>query len=192
MTNNAEQTAQSAEGSHTWDPPGYCLQWSRLRADIPSKYPDATTAWKNATGKHPGDRNPPRGAAVYWTGGSQGYGHICISVGGGRVRSTDAGGAGNVATVPLDWFERNWGLPYAGWADSINQVTIPGVHHTGTGDDVELSDSIALWSPEDNPGGQTTVGKTLNQARGYAEDAYRRVVDVEKKVDQILKLLQNQ
>jgi len=78
-------------------------------------------------GSRPGDRRPPVGAAVYWTGGSSGYGHIAISVGDGKVRSTDAGGEGRVKTVGVDWATKAWGLRYAGWANSINGYTIPGV-----------------------------------------------------------------
>lgn len=130
VVRNAEQTATSAEQS-TSNSPGYCLQWSRERATIGALQPDAATAWKHAFNRHPGDRNPPRGAMVYWLGGSHGYGHIAVSVGGGRVRSTDSGGTGVPATVELSWPEQHWGLPYAGWADNVNDVAIPGV---GTGD----------------------------------------------------------
>jgi hypothetical protein len=123
---DAAQTTRSAERVR-WNQPGYCLNWARIRAHIPARYPDAATAWRHASDKQRGDRTPPAGAAVYWTGGSQGYGHIAISVGHGRVRSTDAGGEGRVATVPVGWPVRHWGLNYAGWSDSINGYTIPGV-----------------------------------------------------------------
>jgi hypothetical protein len=125
---DAAQTVASAEASTT-NVPGHCLAWSRERADVPSRYPDAATAWVHATGRHPGNQEPPRGAAVYWTGGSSGYGHIAISVGNGKVRSPDAGGSGSVATVPLRSIARKWHLEYAGWANSINGYTIPGVAH---------------------------------------------------------------
>ncbi|MGZ4483741.1 MAG: hypothetical protein ACXVW8_05415 [Nocardioidaceae bacterium] len=127
---DATQTAVSARQS-TRNAPGYCLRWAHLRAGIPPRYPTAADAWRHATDRHPGDRRPPAGAAVYWTGGSHGFGHIAISVGHGKVRSTDAAGEGHVATVGVGWAHRNWGLRYAGWADSINGYTIPGVatHH---------------------------------------------------------------
>jgi hypothetical protein len=142
MAYNAEQTADRAEADNT-NVPGYCLQWSREKAGIASKYDDASTAWRNTNDRHPGDRNPPRGSMVYWTGGSHGYGHIAPSVGGGKVRSTDAGGSGRVATVSIDWPTQHWGLPYAGWAWDVNEVTIP--HDSGTSgkddDDVALTES---------------------------------------------------
>ena len=61
--------------------------------------------WKSepAKYKHPGDRNPPRGVPVSYLGGSHDNGHRAVSLGNGKIRSTDAGGRGVIATVPLDW-----------------------------------------------------------------------------------------
>jgi len=126
---NAARTVAAAIQA-TVNAPGLCLQWSREQAGIPSKYSDASTAWKHATGRRAGNANPPRGAAVYWTGGSRGYGHIAISLGNGKVRSTDAGGSGRVATISISQISREWHLKYAGWADSINGYRIPGVAAT--------------------------------------------------------------
>jgi hypothetical protein len=181
-----------------------CLQQSRQWAGIPARYPDATTAWKHTNDRHPGHRNPPRGAAVYWTGGRQGYGHIGISLGNGKVRSTDANGRGKVGTVTIGWVERNWNLPYAGWAWDINEVTIP---HSGKPaappkkappappqktakkeDDMDLNDSMTEWSPDEGLSkNKTTIHKTLNQARGYAEDTYDRIKILDDKVDALNK-----
>lgn len=130
MVHDAETGARNSEADTSNDP-GYCQQQTRMWSGINSLYPDASTAWRNTNDRHPGDRNPPRGAHVFWTGGSKGYGHVAMSLGGGRVRSTDAGGAGRVATVDLGWVESAWGLPYAGWAWDNNEVTIP--HSTSGG-----------------------------------------------------------
>jgi hypothetical protein len=185
--NDAETTARNAEKSTSNDP-GMCLQWSRTHAAIGSRYGDAATAWRNTNDRHPGDRNPPRGSMAYWTGGSGGYGHIAPALGGGNVRSSDSGGKGKPATVDVGWPERAWGLTYAGWAWDVNEVTIP--HDTpGGGDDVELGDSIALWSPDEGSQGQTTIGKTLNQARGYSEDAYDRIKVMQSDIAAIKKAL---
>jgi len=201
MANTAGQTAKNAEADKA-NAPGMCLQQTRIWAGIDAKYPDATTAWKHTNDRHPGDHNPPRGSAVYWTGGSKGFGHIATSLGKGKVRSTDAGGKGRVATVSIAWVNRNWNMPYAGWAWDINEVTIPHTASGGGGgtdedeglDDVGLDDKIVEWSPDDGTSKErTTVGKTLNQARGYSEDSYERVKRLEKavvaldnKVDKIL------
>src|ERR1700750_1720340 len=118
MAYTAKRTAGNAERDH-YNAPGYCLQVCRTWAGISARYPTAASAWIHNTHKHR-NRNPPRGAAVYWLGGSRGYGHIAISLGHGRIRSTDAGGSGRVATVPLGWIERNWGQRYVGWSYEIN------------------------------------------------------------------------
>jgi len=124
MVNNATKTARTAEAD-TRNAPGMCLQQSRQWAGIDPRYPDAATAWRNVNDKHR-DTNPPRGAFVYWVGGSRGFGHIGVSMGKRRVRSTDAGGWGRVATRPIGWFSRHWSsLKYAGWAWDVNEVTIP-------------------------------------------------------------------
>jgi hypothetical protein len=50
-----------------------------------------------------------------------------------------------------------------------------------------LQDEITEWSPDEGTSDdKTTVGKTLNQARGYSEDAYQRLVKLEEKIDKIL------
>lgn len=124
MVFTAEVTARNAENDRTNDP-GMCQQQSRIWAGIGARYPDAATAWRNTNDRHPGNRNPPRGSMVFWTGGSSGHGHVAVSLGGGKIRSTDAGGRGRVATVDLGWVERNWGQHYGGWAWDNNEVTIP-------------------------------------------------------------------
>ncbi len=188
MVHDSETTASNAEATHSNDP-GMCLQWSRQRAAIGSRYGDAATAWRNTNGPHPGDRNPPRGAMAYWTGGSNGYGHIAPSVGGGNVRSTDAGGKGSVATVDVGWPERAWGLTYAGWAWDVNEVTIPQTEEDDMGE-LDLNQPITKWAPDGTSGdGKTTLGKTLNQARGYSEDAYDRLKQVQSDLAAIKKAL---
>lgn len=126
MVYTAEVGARNAENDRTNDP-GYCQQQTRMWSGISARYGDAATAWRNTNDRHPGDRtNIPRGAHVFWTGGSKGYGHVAMSLGGGKIRSTDAGGRGRVATVDLGWFDRNWpSLRYAGWAWDNNEQTIP-------------------------------------------------------------------
>ncbi|GAA1797304.1 hypothetical protein GCM10009795_048410 [Nocardioides hankookensis] len=128
-SSDAAETVAAAEAS-TYNVPGQCLGWAREQADIPSRYSTAATAWDHATGRHPHDLTPPKGAAVYWTGGSAGAGHVAISVGHGRVRSSDAGGSGVVATISVRKLTRDWHLTYVGWADSINGYRIQGVART--------------------------------------------------------------
>jgi hypothetical protein len=123
MAFTATVSARNAENDR-FNTPGMCLQVVRTWCGISARYGDAATAWRNTNDRHPGGRNPPRGAAVFWTGGSRGFGHIALSLGNGKIRSTDAGGRGVVATVDLGWVERNWGQTYGGWAWDINEQTI--------------------------------------------------------------------
>lgn len=79
---------------------------------------EAADYWASARHRHPGDRRPPVGALVCWTGPGR-AGHICVVVrsndGDVRIASNDIGGV--VAIVPLDYIERNWGLTYQGWVE---------------------------------------------------------------------------
>lgn len=104
--------------------PGMCLQWTRLQFGVGPSAPDATAGWAAATKRSPGDRNPPVGVPVWWTGGSAGHGHVAVSLGGGKIRTTDVP-SGHVGTVDLGYPERVWRLKYAGWSEDINGVTIP-------------------------------------------------------------------
>ena len=54
------------------------------------------------------------------------------------------------------------------------------------GDEMQTSDKIANWDPEhDRKGDSLTVGKTLNQARGYAAAAYRRARSTDARLDAV-------
>lgn len=79
-------------------------------------YPSAWSQWQNAKKKHTG-KKALVGAPMYYRGGQ--YGHVVLYVGNGMVRSTDAGGAGKMATVPIEWFQRAWGYEYVGWSEDL-------------------------------------------------------------------------
>ena len=87
---------------------------------------DAVDGWKSepASARHEGDRNPPRGVPVAWSGGSRGFGHRAVSLGNGRIASTDAGGIGRISIVPLSWVEQQWGMSYLGWSETMSGVLI--------------------------------------------------------------------
>lgn len=127
-----EAAAKVAEADNTNDV-GMCQMQTRLWLDAPSAgdfdgdgAADAEDGWKREPkSARRYDRNPPRGTPVSWLGGPNDNGHRALSLGGGRIRSTDAGGKGRVATVDLGWVERNWGLAYAGWSTTINGHEIP-------------------------------------------------------------------
>lgn len=80
-----------------------------------SGYYSAATHWETAkaTGvAHVGDKNPPLGAALFYTGDSS-DGHIAIYVGNGMVVTNNSGGSAgsNVYLMPAN----RWG-GYLGWA----------------------------------------------------------------------------
>ena len=117
--------------------PGYCQLVTRTWLDAPSAgdvdgdgAADAEDGWKREPlSARRYDKKPPAGYPVSWLGGSNDNGHRALSLGPINgiyyVRSTDAGGRGIVASVPLDWVEENWGLSYAGWSTTMNGVPIP-------------------------------------------------------------------
>ncbi len=130
--NNREQAARRAEASKR-NIVAMCQGWTRNMFNAPSvgdqdhdKDADAVDGWKSepVSARHH-DRTPPRGVPVAYSGGSRGHGHRSVSLGNGKIRSTDAGGPGVVATVDLDWPERHWGMTYLGWSETISGHKIP-------------------------------------------------------------------
>lgn len=81
---------------------------------------------------------PPRGALVVWRYGANG--HAALSLGDGRIATTDPagkpGGTGKEPiTYPKVWGAANGGRP-TGWTDYYNGVTFA----VGTEDDMALTD----------------------------------------------------
>lgn len=177
---NPDEALNNAD-AYTGYEPGYCLQYVRGPCwEVGSFYPSAIDAWHGARHQHPGDRKPPKGAPLMFEGGQ--YGHVVIARGNPpRMRSTDCTHTGQVSDEDIDWIETHWGYRYLGWVEDLNGVDLP----LGTEDDMELTDPIAQWSPDEGQGDTTTVGKTLNQARGYAEDGYQRVKKLQDQVDRL-------
>lgn len=120
---SAEEAVANGRAVKTYDV-GMCQKFVRSPCwEVGSLYGSAIDAWHGAAEKHPGDRNPPNGAPCYYSGGA--YGHAVISVGGGRIRSTDCQSATYVNDAALDWPERQWGYSYLGWTGDINGVDLP-------------------------------------------------------------------
>lgn len=117
--------------SRTAEPfaPYMCLQRTRELFGIPAQQPDATRAWLSAIGKHtaPSDlaerlawfRRIPAGAPLFWTGGSQGHGHI-------GVKAADDDYLWSVDVKRLGHWDRVrlvdvWSsVKFAGWAEGFN------------------------------------------------------------------------
>jgi hypothetical protein len=144
VAQSADEACNNAK-SYTTCEPGMCLKYTRTWLEIGSGAPDAITAWRNAAVKHPG-ASPPAGAPIFYEGGQ--YGHAALSLGGGKIRTTDAPGSGTVSTQDLDWPTDHWGYDYLGWTEDVNGTTIPylkgtsgGGEQPGEGDeDMPLSD----------------------------------------------------
>lgn len=120
---------------------GMCLQYVRGPCwGVGSFYPSAIDAWNGAARKHPGDRNPPVGAPMFYRGGT--YGHIVISRGEGRrMRSTDCTTSTRVNNADDTWPETAWGDDYLGWTEDLNGVDLPlDLGEDGEGDDMPQYD----------------------------------------------------
>jgi hypothetical protein len=98
--------------------------WNCLAAPRHFGLDHAHEAWERAKNRHT-DMNAPAGAPVYWGGGK--FGHIALSVGGGRVRSTDWPDKGVVGEVSIERLTRAWNKPYRGWSSDFAGVPIPGL-----------------------------------------------------------------
>lgn len=71
------------------------------------------------------DTHPPAGVPVFILGSK--HGHITLSVGGGKVRSTDWPHRGVVSEVGIMTLANSWGRQYAGWSEDLVGRMIPGV-----------------------------------------------------------------
>ena len=98
---------------------GLCLQFTRQDFDIPSKYYSAIDAWNAAQTKHPEDRNPPPAVPIwFWTPSP--YRHVCFHLAAGYNVSTwndEIRIYGSLAEI-----ENQFGGPYMGWAEELNDV----------------------------------------------------------------------
>lgn len=126
MTAANGQAAVSNARQVTTYPVGMCLKYVRAEAwRIGSLYGSAIDAWYGAIDRHPGDRSPPLGAPLFYSGGQ--YGHIVVNTKANAdpMRGTDMPSSGRVSESDLDWPVRNWGQTYLGWAGDLNGVDLP-------------------------------------------------------------------
>lgn len=103
---------------------GMCKQQTRLAFMVPSDgSADATTAWGRT--RHRGIGRAPRGAIVWWTGGTGGHGHVAISDGAGWCWSVDIRRSGFWDRVPVAEIASSWpALRYVGWSEDIDGVRV--------------------------------------------------------------------
>ena len=109
---------------------GLCLQYVgtmlTLGKNLGVYAPYALHAWEHTHHKHHG--TPPPGVPVYFDHSSHNhYGHIALSVGHGRIRTTDGT---RVHEMAISTLARNWGQRYLGWGSDMYGHTIPGISST--------------------------------------------------------------
>lgn len=106
--------------------PGYCLREVRECYGVGPKAADAIGAWLDAKHKHieTDPRRIPRGAPIFWSGGSGGHGHIAIKAGAKNCWSTDIKRPGYFDKVPVSLIAERWGLKLLGWSSDLNGVEV--------------------------------------------------------------------
>lgn len=109
--------------------PGWCLREVRECFGVHQLAPTAAAAWGMSKHQHKtADANRiPRRVPVFWTGGSDGAGHIAIGLGDGMCWSTDIRRPGWFDRVPILEVARKWPqLKLVGWTEDLNGVTVWG------------------------------------------------------------------
>lgn len=115
----AVNRAFSMIGSRAWA--GKCERFVRTCFGFPSAYPSAKAAYyaSAAAGRIHRDFNAPPGVPVFWnlTGKNAPYGHVAISIGGGRaISSSNERGRPGVCIISIAGFTDRT-APYLGWAE---------------------------------------------------------------------------
>lgn len=116
--------AEAEKGSTAWS--GRCESFVRHALDLDSIYPSAKVAWEAAGDKHPGDFYPPAGVPVFWalTGKNARYGHVALSIGGGKaISSSDERGHPVVSEISIPKFTDET-APFLGWAGFYHDVQL--------------------------------------------------------------------
>ena len=151
MTADSGQQALSNAREVKTYPQGYCLKFVREGWRIGGVYASAIDAWHGAIKRHPGDRNPPIGAPVFYSGGQ--YGHIVFNTEGpDDIRGTDMPSSGQVSEDDTNWPVRNWGQTYLGWTEDLNGVDLPLEDEEMTSEDWQkLRDIVAEEVKANNP-----------------------------------------
>lgn len=107
---------------------GMCLFYVQTWFGAPWSGPYALYAWRNAKHKRY-SWPPPAGVPVFWDQDSNTshYGHIAISVGNGRARSTDFPTTGRVGEGSIAEIGRYFSRPYLGWTEDLGgqRIALP-------------------------------------------------------------------
>lgn len=107
--------------------PGQCLAYVSRALGGPFGWQfldEAKNAARHAENLHH-DTHPPAGVPVYILGSP--HGHVALSVGGGKIRSTDYPHRGVVSEVGIMTLAKAWNREYAGWSEDLVGRMIPGL-----------------------------------------------------------------
>lgn len=98
------------------------------RSDSPGSYRVALDEWwRCPADRRRTDRTPPAGAICLWdltVSGLGRTGHIAISVGDGKVATTDWPTRGRIGTATITEIERAWNATWLGWTNRIGGHTV--------------------------------------------------------------------
>lgn len=133
------EQALAAANATTRNDPGTCQKTTRGWFNAPSAGDqdkdgdaDAVDGWVSepTSARRPGDRNPPVGVPVAFSGGSKGFGHRALTRGpNGLLRSTDMRdgryASGLTGNASIEQVERSMGVQYLGWSETIDGYPIP-------------------------------------------------------------------
>lgn len=101
-----------------------CMVFVRTALRVGPRYGTPRVAWTNAHYRHHSPLGDiPAGVPVY-TAGHTAPGHIVLSLGNGKVRTTDWPRPGRVGTVKLRKLLRSWGHTYLGWSEDLNGTRV--------------------------------------------------------------------
>lgn len=151
---------------------GRCAEYNMQALDVPRQgLPDATAVAKVVIAAGNMKQGPcPKGAIRYWTGGSEGHGHVGLEAAPidapSSVASVDVNGGGSVGTRPMSWFKSNWpSLKYVGWSwywGKINtQMEEPPVADWVEGQDkVVQKDNFAVTAGKYAEAARITLGES--------------------------------
>lgn len=138
---------------HTSGFSGQCLHfvWRCLDGQHTYGLPDANAAFR-ASRHLQTTGTPPAGVPVYFLGSK--HGHVALSVGGGRIRSTDWPSSNRISEVKISVLAQTWGRKYAGWAADIAGHRIPGLSTSSASAAASRASSKRPY-----PGHSTTPGE---------------------------------
>jgi len=92
----------------------YLAAGKNITAGLPygPSHDSAYSFWTVAGNKHPGDRNAPRGALVFFRSAVGAPGHVAISLGNGQMISTYDGRTAGIHTMAINSYDPS---RYLGW-----------------------------------------------------------------------------